>query len=95
MIRRRLMAAASDCSLDGYFAVEAERRLLSRLIPRCDLGYPPGAEKPAAHRQPLRSEVVAHVLGTLRHPCLRAGQYRTGDPGRMKTVNTYVLAVPI
>ena len=37
----------------------------------------PGAENPATSRQPVRHEVVTHVLGTTCHLCVRAGQ-RTG-----------------
>jgi hypothetical protein len=33
----------------------------------------PGADNPATPRQPVRPEVVTHVLGTFCHPCLRAG----------------------
>jgi hypothetical protein len=29
--------------------------------------------QPLDNRQPVRSEVVTHVLGTIRYPCLRAG----------------------
>ena len=40
-----------------------------------DLGYFRfGAEDPATPRQPVRPEVVTHVLGTICHPSLRAGQ---------------------
>ena len=40
-----------------------------------DLGYyRPGAENLATPRQPVRHEVVTHVLGTICYPCLRAGQ---------------------
>ena len=35
--------------------------------------YRSGAENFAAPRQPVRPEVVTHVLGTFRYPCLRAG----------------------
>ena len=39
-----------------------------------DLGYfRPGAENPATPRQPVRHEVVTHLLGTTCYPCLRAG----------------------
>ena len=30
----------------------------------------------ANHRQPVRHEVVTHVLGTERYLCLRAGQFK-------------------
>src|SRR4029453_3194313 len=33
----------------------------------------PGAENPATSRQPVRHEVVTHVLGTTCHLCVRAG----------------------
>ena len=40
-----------------------------------DLGYyRSGAENLATPRQPVRPEVVTHVLGTFCYPCLRAGQ---------------------
>jgi hypothetical protein len=32
-----------------------------------------GAEDLATTRQPVRHEVVTHVLGTFRYPCIRAG----------------------
>jgi integrase-like protein len=35
-----------------------------------------GAEEPATPRQPVRPEVVTHVLGTFCYPCLRAGQLK-------------------
>src|SRR5204862_8142866 len=35
-----------------------------------------GAENPATARQPVRHEVVTHVLGTTCYLCLRAGQER-------------------
>src|ERR1700704_5947442 len=38
--------------------------------------FRPGAENPAAPRQPVRPEVVTHVLGTIRYLCVRAGQVR-------------------
>ena len=42
-----------------------------------DLGYyRSGAENPATPRQPVRPEVVTHVLGTFCYPCLRAGQLK-------------------
>ena len=36
----------------------------------------PGAEDLATPRQPVRHEVVTYVLGTICHPCVRAGQKR-------------------
>jgi len=47
--------------------------------------YDLGAENLATPRQPVRSEVVTHVLGTIRYPCLRAGHRNVGDPGRTRT----------
>jgi len=43
---------------------------------RYDLGYIDLEQRtlqPLDNRQPVRSEVVTHVLGTIRYPCLRAG----------------------
>src|SRR5258708_1505682 len=34
----------------------------------------PGAEDLATPRQPVRHEDVTYVLGTICHPCVRAGQ---------------------
>ena len=45
----------------------------------------PGAENPATTRQPVRHEVVTHVLGTFRYPCLRAGQAYRGGEGGIRT----------
>ncbi len=45
----------------------------------------PGAENLADPRQPVRHEVVTHVLGTICHPSLRSGQLVVGDPGRNRT----------
>ncbi len=45
----------------------------------------PGAENPATHRQPVRHQVVTHVLGTFCHPCVRVGHPTIGDPGRIRT----------
>src|ERR1700730_536519 len=45
-----------------------------------------GAENLAAPRQPLRPEVVTHVLGTFRYRCLRAGhQINGGGPSHLRT----------
>src|ERR1700730_15546097 len=45
-----------------------------------------GAENLAAPRQPLRPEVVTHVLGTFRYRCLRAGhQINGGRRSRPRT----------
>jgi len=38
----------------------------------------PGAKNLADHRQSVRHEIVTHVLGTICHPCLRAGQLASG-----------------
>ena len=35
--------------------------------------FRPGAENLATPRQPVRHEVVTHVLGTFCYPCVRAG----------------------
>ena len=35
------------------------------------------------HRQSVRHEIVTHVLGTFRHPCLRAGHALAGWGGRI------------
>src|SRR6185437_2601116 len=40
-----------------------------------------GANNLATPRQPGRPEVVTHVLGTFRYPCLRAGQSNCWCPG--------------
>src|SRR6185503_10049092 len=44
-----------------------------------------GAENLATPRQPVRPEVVTHVLGTFRYPCLRAGQGLFGTAGWTRT----------
>jgi len=38
----------------------------------------PAAEDLATPRQPVRHEVVTYLLGTICHPCVRAGQIRPG-----------------
>jgi len=43
--------------------------------------FRPGAENLATPRQPVRPEVVTHVLGTTCYPCLRAGQAKAGGEG--------------
>src|SRR4030088_537271 len=45
----------------------------------------PGAENPATSRQPVRHEVVTHVLGTTCHLCVRAGQWVIGALGGIRT----------
>jgi hypothetical protein len=44
-----------------------------------------GAKHLATHRQPVRHEVVTHVIGTFRYLCLRSGHLWNGDPGRTRT----------
>ena len=44
-----------------------------------------GAENLATPRQPVRPEVVTHVLGTFCHPCVRAGHRLPGGPERTRT----------
>jgi len=39
-----------------------------------------GTKDPANHRQPVRHEVVTHVLGTFCYLCLRAGHRKSGAP---------------
>ncbi len=48
----------------------------------------PGAENPATHRQPVRLEVVTHVLGTGCYPCLRAGPLGDGGGSGIRTHGT-------
>jgi hypothetical protein len=43
-----------------------------------------GAQNLATPRQPVRPKVVTHVLGTICHPSLRAGQMQAGAPRSMK-----------
>ena len=51
-----------------------------------DLGYFDLEQKDLANpRQPVRHQVVTHVLGTICHPCLRAGQFRSGALGGIRT----------
>ncbi|MEA2903082.1 MAG: hypothetical protein QOI12_469 [Alphaproteobacteria bacterium] len=52
------------------------RHLVRQLQPLRSRKLRSGAENPAAPRQPVRPEVVTHVLGTFRYPCLRAGQLK-------------------
>jgi hypothetical protein len=47
-----------------------------------DLGYIDLQQKPCSPRQSLRPRGLTYVLGTLCYPCLRAGQYGSGAPGR-------------
>jgi len=47
--------------------------------------YRSRAEDLANHRQPVRHEAVTHVLGTICHPCLRAGHCECWLP----FLNTY------
>jgi hypothetical protein len=53
-----------------------------------DLGYFDLEQKTCNPRQPVRHEVVTHVLGTICHLCVRAGQYRSGAPRPMKMGTT-------
>ena len=46
-----------------------------------------GTENLAAPRQPVRPEVVTHVLGTFCHPCLRAGHRETGAGEGIRTLD--------
>jgi hypothetical protein len=48
----------------------------------------PAAEIFATRRQPVRHELVTHVLGTICHPCVRAGQDRNGGEGGIRTHDT-------
>src|SRR5947209_18388810 len=41
-----------------------------------------GAENPATSRQPVRHEVVTHVLGTTCHLCVQAGHQKNGTRSR-------------
>jgi hypothetical protein len=50
-----------------------------------DLILRPGAENFATPRQPVRPEVVTHVLGTICYPCLRAGHSKTGAARGIRT----------
>jgi hypothetical protein len=56
-----------------------------------------GAKNLATPRQPVRPEVVTHVLGTECHLCLRAGHEISGSPSRTRTcdhsINSHVTAV--
>jgi hypothetical protein len=45
----------------------------------------PGAENLATPRQPVRPEVVTYVLGTICHPCVRAGQSKLGSSRRTRS----------
>src|SRR4030081_204088 len=44
----------------------------------------PGAENPATSRQPVRHDVVTHVLGTTCHLCVRARHTADGPPQRIR-----------
>ena len=59
---------------DGIWIVSF-MRLRSRL-------HRSGAENPATPRQPLRAQVVTHVLSTFCYPCVRAGQTSIWRMGR-------------
>ena len=49
-----------------------------------DLGFI-DLEQKTLQPLPVRLEVVTHVLGTVRHPCLRVGQMDSGGPCRIRT----------
>src|SRR3989442_14719667 len=79
--RRKTAAAASEIWLG--------RMDVSRGFAR-DTGnyraFSPAAEADVATaRQPVRHEVVTHVLGTFRYPCLRAGHMSLGALGGIRT----------
>src|SRR6201993_2534130 len=57
------------------------RHLARQLQPLRSRIFRSGAEDPATSRQPVRPEVVTHVLGTVCYPCLRAGHGGTGGGG--------------
>jgi hypothetical protein len=46
-----------------------------------------GAERLAIPRQPVRHQVVTHVLGTFCYRCLRAGQSNFGGAGGIRTLD--------
>jgi hypothetical protein len=50
-----------------------------------------GAENLANHRQPVRLEVVTHVLGTFCHPCLRAGHSTLARKERNRTLDRTIM----
>jgi hypothetical protein len=50
--------------------------------------FRPRAENLATPRQPIRHEVVTHVLGTFRYLCLRAAQLIYGGRGGIRTHGT-------
>jgi hypothetical protein len=60
----------------GIKEVDEAIWLVSFMLLRSGI-YRSGAEDLANHRQPVRHEVVTHVLGTFCHPCLRVGQQKT------------------
>jgi len=62
--------------------IECVRRQLDR----------PWSNDLATNRQPVRHEVVTHVLGTFCYPCVRAGQAKRGGPGRTRTCNQTVMS---
>ena len=61
------------------------RRLDRQLHAQRSLLRRSGAENPATLRQPVRPEVVAHVSGASRHPCLWSGQIICGERGGTRT----------
>src|ERR1700716_3893560 len=52
----------------------------------------PGAENPATSRQPVRHDVVTHVLGTTCHLCVRAGQLKSLERAKGFEPSTPTLA---
>jgi hypothetical protein len=45
------------------------------------------SRNPATSRQPVRPEVVTHVLGTICHPCVRAGHLEFGAGEGIRTLD--------
>jgi len=71
--RAGLTAKARTEQIMGH-AKNASRRNANRMAFGVKLGSDPGVNHLATNRQPVRHEVVTHVLGTFCYPCLRAGQ---------------------
>lgn len=71
----RKKSTSRPCSPASGSASTTLTRHLARQLhaPRPRLNRP-GTENLADHRQPVPHQVVTHVLGTICHPCLRAGQ---------------------
>src|SRR3954465_14049142 len=47
-----------------------------------------GTENPATTRQPVRGEVVTHVLGTTCYPCLKVAHFNLGGDAGIRTLDT-------